>query len=120
MIVTGDHVVENAEVVSVALSAGRRLGAAVLATSEGDDLAVFRIAPGGLAALSLGDANGLEVGNFVLAIRNPLGRGRSATFGIVTHFIVHRRGRCRAAGTGGAICRAGSRRSRASSVIAWP
>jgi len=84
LIVTGDHVVENAEAVNVALSDGRCLDATVLATSEGDDLAVLRIAPGGLAALSQGDANGLEVGDFVLAIGNALGRGQSTTFGIVS------------------------------------
>jgi S1-C subfamily serine protease len=92
LIVTGDHLVKNAEAVNVALSDGRCLDATVLVTSEGDDLAVLRIAPGGLAALSLGDASGLEVGDFVLAIGNALGAGRARHSVSSARCIVHRRG----------------------------
>lgn len=84
LIVTGNHVVENATAVTVALSDGRRLSAAVIASSESDDLAILKIAPGGLVSLPLGDGDGLQVGDFVVAIGQPLGRGQRATFGIVS------------------------------------
>ena len=84
LVITANHVIENAETIAVTLSDGRRVGAIVLAASEDDDLAVLRIAAGGLTGVSLGDASALEVGDFVLAIGSPLGLGQSATFGIVS------------------------------------
>lgn len=45
---------------------------------------MLKIAPGGLTPLNLDQANGLEIGDFVLAIGNPLGLGLTATFGIVS------------------------------------
>lgn len=84
LIVTGHHVVENAEAISVSLYDGRQLIAATLTTSREDDLALLKIAPGGLTSLSLGDANDLEIGDFLLLIGNPLGQGQSTTFGIVS------------------------------------
>ncbi len=85
LIITGNHVIENADAISVALLDGRRFDAVILATSDADDLAVLKIPAGGLTALDLGDAaSEPEVGDFVVAIGNPLGRGHSTTFGIVS------------------------------------
>ncbi|WP_198026637.1 trypsin-like peptidase domain-containing protein [Bradyrhizobium sp. ARR65] len=84
LIVTSQHVVEDAEAVTVAVSDGRRLGAAVIAASQGDDLAILKIAPGRLNALALGHADGLQIGDVVFAVGHPLGRGQSTTFGIIS------------------------------------
>ncbi|MGE5156887.1 MAG: S1C family serine protease [Gemmatimonas sp.] len=84
LIVTGNHVVEGAADVTVTLSDGRRLDAIVAAADKVDDLAVLRIAASGLVSVPLGDADSLQIGDFVLAIGHPLGGGRSATFGIVS------------------------------------
>jgi serine protease Do len=83
LVVTCNHVVENSQTITVTLLDGRRLNAAVLTTSGGDDLAVLKIASGGLISLPLDDTSGLEIGDFVLAIGNPLGLGQTTTFGIV-------------------------------------
>lgn len=84
LIVTSNHVVDGAEAVSVALADGRRLEATVLVHSDHDDLAVLRIAPSHLTAVALGEADGVEVGDFVLALGSPLGGGQTTTFGIVS------------------------------------
>lgn len=84
LIVTSNHVVDNAEAVSVALADGRHFDATILAHSDRDDLAVLRIASSHLTAVGLGDSRGVEVGDFVLAFGNPLGGGQTATFGIVS------------------------------------
>jgi S1-C subfamily serine protease len=57
--------------------------ARLVVASRYDDLAILRIAPSGLAGVALADS-GVEVGDFVLTIGNPLGLGQSATFGIVS------------------------------------
>jgi S1-C subfamily serine protease len=84
LIVTSNHVIDNAEAISVALIDGRHFDATSLAHSDHDDLAVLRITPSHLTAVDLGDAKGAEVGDFVLALGNPRGAGQTATFGIVS------------------------------------
>jgi S1-C subfamily serine protease len=84
LVVTSYHVIEDAEAVTVTLSDGRSQDATILAHSDQDDLALLRIAPGRLTALELGEATGVEVGDFIVAIGNPLGAGQSMTFGIVS------------------------------------
>jgi S1-C subfamily serine protease len=84
LIVTGHHVVDKSDSIRVALSDGRRLVAVVVATSEVDDLAILRIAPGGLTSLELGEASKLKTGDFVLAVGNRFGRGQATSFGIVS------------------------------------
>ncbi|HLG85542.1 MAG TPA: trypsin-like peptidase domain-containing protein [Bradyrhizobium sp.] len=84
LIMTSNHVVENAEAISVALADGRHFDATMVAHSDHDDLAVLRITPSDLTAVGLGDAKGVEVGDFVLALGNPLGGGQTTTFGIVS------------------------------------
>lgn len=84
LIVTANHVIEDAETTTVALSDGLRVDARLLATSRNDDLAILRVAASGLTELALSDPNSLEVGDFVVAFGNPLGLGQSTTFGIVS------------------------------------
>jgi S1-C subfamily serine protease len=84
LILTSNHVVDNAEAISVALADGRHFDATMLAHSDHDDLAVLKITPSHLTAVGLGDAKAVEVGDFVLALGNPLGGGQTTTFGIVS------------------------------------
>jgi S1-C subfamily serine protease len=74
----------HAEMITVGLADGRRVEAKRLVASRGDDLAILGVAFRGLTELALGDQDGLDVGDFVLAVGNPLEMGQSVTFGIVS------------------------------------
>ena len=84
LVVTANHVIDDAETISVALANRSCMNASVVAASPRDDLAILRIAAPELTEISLGDSNNVEVGDFVLAVGNPLGLGQSTTFGIVS------------------------------------
>jgi serine protease Do len=83
-IVTNNHVVENADNVTITLSDGRVFQADSVKTDALTDLAVVKINAGNLPALSVGDSSQLKVGDGVVAIGNALGQGISATAGIVS------------------------------------
>ncbi|MEG9862399.1 MAG: Do family serine endopeptidase [Parvularculales bacterium] len=86
VIVTNNHVVEGGESFVVVLADRRSFDATLVLADERSDLAVLKIDPDGeaLPALSLGDANKLEVGDLVLAIGNPFGVGQTVTSGIIS------------------------------------
>ncbi|MFO1057671.1 MAG: Do family serine endopeptidase [Dongiaceae bacterium] len=85
IVLTNDHVVENAVDTEVATKDGRRFKARVVGRDQATDIAVLRLdRPSGLTALPLGDSDRLEVGDFVLAIGNPFGLGQTVTSGIVS------------------------------------
>jgi len=69
---------------TVTLSNGKTLKATIAGTDAPDDLAVLRIHAAGLQAMKLTNSNDLRVGEFALAVGNPLGLGQSATLGIVS------------------------------------
>jgi S1-C subfamily serine protease len=48
------------------------------------DIAILKVEPDRLTAISIGDSRTLQVGDFVVAIGNPFGLGQTATFGIVS------------------------------------
>lgn len=84
LIVTANHMVANGAVEAL-LQDGRTLTAIPLARSERDDIALLRVAAGRLpAALALADGGNVRVGDFVLAIGDPMDLGPSVTFGIVS------------------------------------
>jgi serine protease Do len=83
-IVTNNHVVQDADNVTVTLNDGRIFQAASVKTDALTDLAVVKIGARDLPALSVGDSSKLEVGDGVVAIGNALGQGISATAGIVS------------------------------------
>ena len=86
IILTNNHVVAGADEVIVKLADNRRLSARVLGTDPPTDVAVIRLdkPPHDLAAVALGDSDRLRVGDYVLAIGNPLGLGQTVTMGIVS------------------------------------
>ena len=86
LIVTNNHVVENAEEVIVALPDRREFAATIVVADPRTDLAVLRLERQDLALpyLELMDSDDLEVGDLVLAIGNPFGVGQTVTSGIVS------------------------------------
>jgi serine protease Do len=83
-ILTNNHVVENARQINVTLSGNETRPADVVGLDETTDLAVLKIAAGGLIAAEWGDSDALQVGSPVWAVGNPFGLDRSVTFGIVS------------------------------------
>ncbi len=88
IIVTNSHVVEGAESVTVTLSDGRVFPAEIIGTDSRDDLAAIKINAGKLPAATIGDASKLKVGDWLVAIGNPLGLEISAKEGIVSRLEV--------------------------------
>ncbi|KTD59228.1 Do family serine endopeptidase [Legionella shakespearei] len=89
VIITNDHVIRNANLITVTLQDGRRLKARLIGGDSETDLAVLKIDAKNLKSLVIGDSDKLEVGDFVVAIGNPFGlnsfgNSQSATFGIVS------------------------------------
>ncbi len=84
IVLTNNHVVENAGEIDVRLSDGRELRAEVVGTDPETDLAVLRIAADRLPAITLGRNQELRVGDLVLAIGNPFNVGQTVTAGIVS------------------------------------
>jgi S1-C subfamily serine protease len=85
-IVTNQHVVEDAEDISVRFADGTRRDAEVVGQDPSTDVAVIQVdAPrGALVPLTLGDSDSVGVGEPVIAIGNPLNVGISVTTGIVS------------------------------------
>ncbi|MEK7269053.1 MAG: trypsin-like peptidase domain-containing protein, partial [Nitrospirota bacterium] len=83
-IITNNHVVADAIDVEVLLADRRQFKGRVVATDPKTDVAVVKIEASGLSAIPWGDSSRLAVGDFVLAIGNPLGLNQTVTFGIVS------------------------------------
>jgi serine protease Do len=89
IIITNDHVVRNADLITVTLQDGRRLKAQLVGGDGETDIAVLKIDAKNLQSLVIGNSDNLQVGDFVVAIGNPFGlnsfgHSQSATFGIVS------------------------------------
>jgi len=83
-ILTNNHMVEGAEKVIVELAGGRKFTAEIIGTDPDSDIAVIKIDADNLPYLELADSDTLEVGEWVLAIGNPLGFSHTVTAGIVS------------------------------------
>lgn len=83
-ILTNNHVIRDAEDITVALQDGRKFKATMVGSDPGTDLAVIRIEADRLAALAVADSDRLEVGDFVVAVGEPFGFGQTVTSGIVS------------------------------------
>lgn len=88
IIVTNNHVVEGAESVTVTLSDDSVYEAETILTDSLTDLAIIRIDADNLPAASIGVAEDLVVGEWVVTIGNSLGLGISAKEGIVSRLNV--------------------------------
>jgi len=83
-IITNNHVVADAVDVEVILADRRQYKGKVVATDPKTDVAVVKINATNLPTVPWADSSTLAVGEFVLAIGNPLGLSRTVTFGIVS------------------------------------
>ena len=86
LVVTNNHVIEGAEEVKVALADKREFEAEIVLKDARTDLAVLRIRDSQerFPVIELGDSDGLQVGDVVLAIGNPFAVGQTVTQGIVS------------------------------------
>lgn len=83
-ILTNNHLVGEAEKVTVKLADKREFTAEVVGTDPESDIAVIKIDGDNLPTVELGDSEALEVGEWVVAIGNPFGLNRTVTAGIVS------------------------------------
>lgn len=86
IVLTNNHVVEEATEIKVTTSDKREFDAEVVGTDAKSDLAVLRLKGKveGLRPLALGDSARMRLGDIVLAIGNPFGVGQTVTMGIVS------------------------------------
>src|SRR5690606_15540101 len=83
-VVTNHHVVDGADEINVGLQDGRTLKAKLVGSDPDVDIAVLKIEPKNLTALTLTNGDTAEVGDFVIAIGNPFGLGQTVTTGVVS------------------------------------
>lgn len=89
IVITNDHVIRNATLITVTVNDGRRLKAKLIGGDSETDIAVLKIDAKNLKSLPIGDSDKAEVGDFVVAIGNPFGlnsfgNSQTATFGIIS------------------------------------
>lgn len=83
-IVTNNHVIDNADVISVKLNDGREFQGRVIGTDPSTDLALVKIESDDLPTIPVGDSELLKVGEWVLAVGNPFNMTSTVTAGIVS------------------------------------
>ena len=86
IVVTNNHVIENAEQITIYLSNDDSYEAEVIGRDAKTDIAVLKFDPKGadITAVTMGDSDALRVGDWVMAIGNPFGLGGTVTAGIVS------------------------------------
>ncbi len=84
-IVTNNHVIEGADQISIEFFSGERLDAKLVGTDTKTDIALLKVeSPEPLPFVSFGDSDAMRVGDWVVAMGNPLGQGFSVSAGIVS------------------------------------
>ncbi len=84
VILTNSHVVNGADKVTVTLKDGRIFEGKVRGADEVTDLAVVKIGGNNLPVATLGDSDAIQVGDWAIAVGNPLGLDNTVTLGIVS------------------------------------
>jgi len=83
-IITNNHVVSNAKSIKVKLFDGRKIDAVLVGEDPQTDIAVLKIEEKNIVAAEYGDSDKVEVGEWAIAIGNPLGFSHSVTVGIIS------------------------------------
>ncbi len=83
-IVTNNHVVENADQITITLNDNREFTARVIGTDPDTDLALLKVDAKNLPVIVIGDSDKLRVGEWVLAVGNPFNLTSTVTAGIVS------------------------------------
>jgi serine protease Do len=85
IVITNNHVIADANEVTVILSDGDKLKAEIVGKDEKVDVAVLRVKPEKpLQAAKFGDSDKMRVGDWVAAVGNPFGLGGTMTAGIIS------------------------------------
>jgi len=85
IILTNNHVVESSSEVLVLFGENEEYRAKILGTDPQTDIAVLKVDKArNLKPIAIGDSSKVEIGQFVLAIGNPFGVGRTVTMGIIS------------------------------------
>ena len=85
LIVTNNHVIDGADEIEVEFYSGAKLPAKLVGTDPTTDIAVLKVeAPKPLPFVKFGNSDDSRVGDWVLALGNPLGQGLSASSGIIS------------------------------------
>ncbi len=86
LVVTNNHVIDNADDITVTLHDGREFTASVKGRDRETDLAVLQLDGSGVRFpyVDFGDSDAARVGDWVIAIGNPFGLGGTVTVGIVS------------------------------------
>ena len=83
-IVTNNHVIDKADVISVKLNDGREYKGRIIGTDASTDLALVKIEGEDLPTIPVGDSDQLKIGEWVLAVGNPFNMASTVTAGIVS------------------------------------
>ncbi len=84
-IVTNNHVIEGADQISIEFFSGKRLEAKLVGTDTKTDIALLKVeSETPLPFVAFGDSDAMRVGDWVMAMGNPLGQGFSVSAGIVS------------------------------------
>ena len=83
-IVTNNHVIEKADIISVKLNDGREFKGRIIGTDPSTDLALVKIEGDDFPTIPVGDSDKLKIGEWVLAVGNPFNMTSTVTAGIVS------------------------------------
>jgi Do/DeqQ family serine protease len=83
-IVTNDHVIRNADTISVKLADKKTYKAKLVGSDPKTDVAVIKIDAKGLKPLNIGDSGKLKVGQWAVAVGNPFGLSGTLTVGVIS------------------------------------
>jgi serine protease Do len=83
-ILTNNHVVDHATTVTVIMPDKHEFKARVVGADPKTDIAVLKVDASGLEPITIGDSDKVQVGDYVLAVGNPFGVGKTVTMGIVS------------------------------------
>jgi S1-C subfamily serine protease len=83
-IITNNHLVADAQDITVTLASGDELKGRKVGTDPQNDIAVIKIDRTGLPAIGIGDSDNLTVGELAVAIGSPFGFEQTVTSGIIS------------------------------------
>ena len=84
-VITNNHVIDNADKITVKLEDGREFKAKLVGADPLSDVALIQVEdPKNLTEIKFADSDKLQVGDFTVAIGNPFGLGQTVTSGIVS------------------------------------
>ena len=84
-VLTNNHVISQAQKISIQLNDGREFDAKLVGSDEQSDIALLQVLkPSNLTQIAIADSDKLRVGDFAVAVGNPFGLGQTATSGIIS------------------------------------